>query len=67
MKQAYIYIITNKPNGTLYIGVTSDLIGRIYQHKIGFYEGFSKKYNLDKLVYYETFDAIENAILREKN
>lgn len=66
MKQSYVYIITNKPNGTLYIGVTSDLVQRIYQHKSGTYEGFSKKYNLDKLVYYEVFEDIETAILREK-
>lgn len=66
MKQSYIYIITNKINTTLYIGVTSDLGRRIYEHKNKLVEGFSKKYNLTKLVYYEIFDDIESAILREK-
>jgi putative endonuclease len=65
-KQSYIYITTNKPNGTLYIGVTSDLIKRIYEHKNHLAEGFTSKYDLNKLVYYEIFDDIENAILREK-
>ena len=66
MKTGYIYILTNKPNGTLYVGVTSDLIGRIYQHKQKFVEGFTKKYGLDKLVYFEMFDDITDAITREK-
>jgi putative endonuclease len=66
MKQAYIYILTNKKNGVLYIGVTSDLIKRIYEHKSGFVEGFTKKYNLYKLVYYEVHDDIVMAITREK-
>jgi putative endonuclease len=62
----YIYIMTNKKMGTLYIGVTSDLIVRISQHKNGTYEGFTKKYKLHTLVYYEAFDGIESAIAREK-
>ena len=62
----YVYIITNKPRGTLYVGVTSDLVGRIWQHKEKLVEGFSKKYDLDKLVYYEVADSIEAAIAREK-
>ncbi|RAX56797.1 hypothetical protein CCZ01_08420 [Helicobacter monodelphidis] len=66
MKQAYIYIITNKRNGTLYVGVTSDLIRRIYEHKHKLTQGFSAKYGLDMLVYYEIFDDIESAIIREK-
>ena len=66
MKQGYVYIITNKRNGTLYIGVTSDLIKRAYEHKNHILDGFSKKYNLDKLVYYEIFDDIEAAIKLEK-
>lgn len=51
-KQSYIYIITNRYNSTLYIGVTSNLIKRIWEHKNKVVDGFSKKYNLDKLVYY---------------
>lgn len=66
MKQAYIYILFNKPNGTLYVGVTSNLVKRIYEHKNKVADGFTKKYGVDKLGYYEIFDDIENAILREK-
>lgn len=66
MKESFVYIITNKKNGTLYIGVTSDLIKRIYEHKNKIFEGFSSKYKLDKLVYFEKFDDIYNAINREK-
>jgi putative endonuclease len=65
-KNGYVYILTNKNNTTLYIGVTSDITKRIWQHKEKVLEGFSKKYNLTKLVYYEVFDEIENAIAREK-
>ena len=66
MKNGYVYILTNRKNGTLYVGVTSDLVKRIWQHKNKFVAGFSKRYDLDKLVYYEVFDDIENAIEREK-
>ena len=65
-KQGYIYIITNFNNTTLYTGVTSNLIKRIHEHKNKLVEGFSSKYNLTKLVYYEIFDNIENVIEREK-
>lgn len=65
-KQYYIYILTNKENGTLYTGVTNDLIRRTYEHKNKLVDGFTKKYKLDKLVYYEVIDSIEQAILREK-
>ena len=65
-KKGYVYIITNKNNTTLYIGVTSNLIKRIWEHKNKVVEGYSKKYNLDKLVYYEVADNIETAIEREK-
>ena len=65
---SFIYILTNKNNKVLYIGVTSNLFKRIYEHKnkISNNNGFTKKYNLDKLVYYEVFENIENAIKREK-
>lgn len=65
-KQSYIYIITNINNTTLYTGVTNSLIRRIYEHKNKLVEGFSKKYNLTKLVYYEVFEDITQAIAREK-
>ena len=63
---SYTYILSNKKQGTLYIGVTSDLIKRIHEHKNKVVPGFSKQYNLDKLVYYEIHDNIEAAISREK-
>ena len=66
MKQPCVYIITNDRNTTLYIGVTADLIQRIYQHKAKLVEGFSAKYNLHKLVYFEQFEDMNCAISREK-
>ena len=67
MKLGFIYIITNKNNTTLYIGVTSNLIQRIEEHKQKRYQNsFSARYNLEKLVYYETFQMIADAIGREK-
>jgi putative endonuclease len=65
-KQYYVYIMTNKRNTTLYTGVTGDLIRRCYEHREKLTDGFTKKYNLTKLVYYEIFDDIENAISWEK-
>ena len=65
-KQSYIYIMTNYNQTTLYVGVTNNLIRRVYEHKNKLVEGFTKKYNLTKLVYYEVFENIEDAILREK-
>lgn len=61
-----IYIMTNKIRGTLYIGVTTDLIKRIYEHKEKFVDGFTKKYDLDRLVYYESIDDYDSALAREK-
>ncbi len=66
MKQSYVYIIASKKNGTLYIGVTSDLKRRIYEHKNKLAEGFSKRYDISLLVYFEIYDDIRLAILREK-
>ena len=63
---SYIYILTNNHHTTLYVGVTSNLIQRTFIHKEKMSEGFSKKYNLSKLVYYEICPDIEQAILREK-
>lgn len=66
MKLMYIYIITNKKYGTLYIGVTNNLRRRIYEHKQKIVKGFSSRYNLNRLVYYEIFEDEINAIEREK-
>ena len=66
MKQPAIYIITNKRDGVLYTGVTSDLPKRVAQHKNKLIKGFSSKYNCSILVYYEIFENMESAILREK-
>ncbi len=63
----YTYILASKPNGTLYVGVTNNLIKRVYEHKNDFVEGFTEKYSVHNLVYYEIFDDINNAISREKN
>ena len=65
-KNYYIYILTNKNNTVLYTGVTNDLKRRVYVHKEKINKGFTQKYNVDKLVYYEVFDTSESAILREK-
>ena len=65
--QYYLYILTNKKNGTLYIGVTNDLERRIFEHKNKLFEGFTKKYGLTKLVYFETYQYVNDAIIREKN
>ena len=65
-KSYYIYILTNKRNGTLYTGMTGEMNRRIWQHKNGYYSGFSKRYGLDRLVYYERFDTAESAIRSEK-
>jgi putative endonuclease len=62
----YVYILANCLGGTLYIGVTSNLVGRVYQHKAGAVKGFTKKYSVDRLVYFEESESIEAAILREK-
>jgi len=65
-KYYYVYILASKKNGTIYIGVTSDLVKRVWEHKNNLVEGFTKKYNIHNLVYYEIFEDIEEAIKREK-
>ena len=65
-KKYYVYILTNKIHSTLYIGVTSDLERRVHQHRSKLVSGFSKKYNLMKLIYYEEHSSPNEAILREK-
>lgn len=66
VRQSYVYMITNHTNTTIYTGVTNDIIRRIYEHKNKMVKGFSSKYNLTKLVYYEIFEDITLAIEREK-
>jgi putative endonuclease len=66
MKQPAVYIMANQRNGTLYTGVTSNLIQRIFQHKEGIIEGFTHKYSCKKLVYYELHNDMDSAITREK-
>ncbi|MGD1805755.1 GIY-YIG nuclease family protein [Dapis sp. BLCC M126] len=65
-KEYYIYIMTNNRNTVLYTGVTNDLIKRVYEHKSKLVEGFTKKYNINKLVYFETYENPSEAIAREK-
>jgi len=65
-KQPAVYILASKRNGTLYVGVTSDLIKRAWEHKNGITGGFTKKYNVHTLVYYQIFEDMSSAILREK-
>ncbi len=65
-KGGCVYLMTNPRNTVIYTGVTSDLQRRVYEHKQKLVEGFTKKYNITKLVYYEVFDEIETAIQREK-
>lgn len=65
-KSYYVYIITNKTNNVFYIGVTSNIVKRIYEHKNNLVEGFSSRYNVHKLVYFEITEDIESAIKREK-
>lgn len=65
-RMGYVYIMASKRNGTLYIGVTSDLIKRAYEHRSHAVVGFTDKYRVELLVWYEIHDSIESAILREK-
>ncbi len=62
----YVYILTNKNHTVVYTGVTNDLERRCYEHKIKLIKGFTQKYNVDELIYYEVFDFIDQAIAREK-
>ena len=67
MKRFFVYILCSKQNGTLYIGVTSDLIKRVYEHKNDLADGFTKRYKIHNLVWYEVHETAESAIKREKN
>jgi len=66
MKQPCVYILASKRNGTLYVGVTSDLVQRVWQHKNDLVEGFTKRYRVHRLVWFELFGTIDVAIAREK-
>ena len=66
MKQPAVYILFNQRNGTLYVGVTSDLVQRVWQHKEGLIKGFSQKYGIKSLGYFECFEEMLPAIEREK-
>ena len=65
-KQPYVYILASRKNGTLYVGVTSNLIKRVWEHKHDFIEGFTKRYQVHQLVWYEKHETLESAIRREK-
>jgi len=66
LKQPAVYILASKRNGTLYVGVTSDLAARVWQHRNDIVGGFTKKYGVHMLVYFELHDDMESAIVREK-
>jgi len=66
MKTYFVYILASKRNGTLYVGMTNDLARRVFEHKSGLIEGFTKKYSIGKLVYFESTNDVNEAILREK-
>jgi len=65
-KQPAVYILASKRNGTLYVGVTSDLVKRVWEHKNNMVEGFTKQYNVHELVWYELHESMESAIVRER-
>jgi putative endonuclease len=65
-KNGYLYILASRRNGTLYVGVTSDLVRRIEEHRQKLVDGFTKEYNVTTLVYFETFEDIRETIIREK-
>ena len=66
MKQPCVYLLANRQNGTLYVGVTSDLAKRVWEHKNKVVEGFTNRYSVDRLVWYELHNSMETAISREK-
>jgi putative endonuclease len=67
MADYFVYVLTNKPRGTLYVGVTNNLVRRVYEHREGVVPGFTKRYGLKQVVYFERYDAPALAIQREKN
>jgi len=67
MAAGWVYLLTNQPNGVLYVGVTDDLIRRVWEHREGVVEGFTKRYGLKRLVYFENYEDIRDARQREQN
>ncbi|MDI3469436.1 MAG: Excinuclease ABC, C subunit-like [Pseudolabrys sp.] len=67
MSAYFVYVLTNKPRGTLYVGITNDLVRRVHEHREGVAAGFTKRYGLKQLVYFEKYDEPRLAIQREKN
>ena len=67
VRQFYVYILASRPGGAIYVGVTNDLVRRVYEHKNGMVEGHTKRYGIDRLVYFEVYDTAYQAIQREKN
>jgi putative endonuclease len=67
MAGGYVYFMPNKANGILYVGVTNDIVRRVFEHRSGFVKGFTKQYELRLLVYFEKFETIQDAIQREHN
>lgn len=65
-KQPCVYLLASRRNGTLYVGVTSDLVKRVYEHREGLVDGFTKRYGVHDLVWYEVHERMESAVLREK-
>jgi len=61
----YVYVLTNKPRGTLYVGLTNNLVRRVWEHRGRFVPGFTRKYHLSRLVYYEEFEELAEAVQRE--
>lgn len=64
---AYVYILSNRANGTLYVGVTRDIVRRVFEHRNGSVAGFTRRYGIKRLVYFEVYDQIREAIQREQN
>ena len=67
VRQFYLYILASRPGGAIYVGVTNDLVRRVYEHKQGLVDGFTKRYRIDRLVHFEVYDTAYQAIQREKN
>jgi len=67
VRQFYLYILASRPGGALYVGVTNDLVRRVYEHRSGFVEGHTKRFHIHQLVYFEVFSTVRDAIQREKN
>ena len=67
MAGGYVYFMTNRPNGILYVGVTSELVRRVFEHRSGFVAGFTKRHGLKRLVYFKQFETIQDVIQREHN